>query len=137
MRIGLSEIERLIGARESFAVETTLAPRSFEKRTSGWKAAGYHVRMYLVYLADANVSVQRVSLRVARGEHHVPEEIVRRRYEEGLKSFFTKYRHLVNEWQFIDNTKAEPRAVALASSEEGLQIVDRALWVTLERRYVR
>ena len=137
MRIEIREIERLVAAQESFAVETTLAPRTFEKRIAEWKAAGYRVILYYFYLRSADLSVQRVQMRVNRGGHDVPEEIIRRRYEEGLRNFFQRYQSLVDEWQFTDNTDEEPYPVASASSEGGMTVQDPVLWSTLQERYER
>lgn len=137
MRIEIAEIERLVAARESFAVETTLAPRAFEKRIAQWKAAGYRTRLYFIYLDDVELSLMRVRIRVGRGGHDVPEDIVRKRYEEGLRNFFQRYRGLVDEWQFIDNTEGKTIPVASASLEGGLRILDPLLWSKLEERYVQ
>ena len=115
MRIEIAEIKRLVEARESFAVETTLAPRAFEKRIVQRRAAGYEVTLFFVYLADAEQSVRRVRKRFLHGGHDVPEEIVRRRYDEGLRNFFQKYRWSVDEWQFLDNSDVRTRLVASAS----------------------
>jgi len=136
MRIELAEIERLVAARQSFAVETTLAPKAFEKRIIQWQAAGYRVGLFFVFLSSPELSIERVRLRVDRGGHHVPDDVIRRRYQEGLRNFFSKYRHLVDEWQLLDNTGSQTQSVAWASNESGLIIDNPSLWSTLEGRYV-
>ncbi len=137
MRIELAEIERLVAARESFAVETTLAPKAFEKRIAQWRAAGYRVGLFFVYLSSPELSIERVRLRVGRGGHHVPDDVIRRRYEEGLRNFFTRYRDLVDEWQLLDNTGDQTQSIAWASNQSGVTIDNPDLWSTLEERYVQ
>lgn len=135
MRIELAEIERLVAARESFAVETTLAPKAFEKRIAQWKGAGYQVVLFFFYLDDPAVSVSRVRLRVRQGGHDVPEDVIRRRYDEGLRNFFGRYRGLVDEWQLLDNTEGRAILIAQSSVEEGILVSDPILWTTLQERY--
>ena len=137
MRIEVAEIERLVAARESFAVETTLAPKAFERRIAQWKAAGYEVVIFFVYLDSAEESVRRIRQRVLHGGHDVPEDVVRRRYDEGLRNFFGRYRHLVDGWQFLDNSDVRTQLVATSSIMEGGRIYDEQLWSMLEGRYAR
>ena len=137
MRIELSEIERLVAARESFAVETTLAPRAFEKRIAQWKAAGYEVVLIFMSLPNADLSIERVRARVGRGGHHVPDDIVRRRYEEGLRNFFHRYRNIVDRWYLYHNEGEVPLLIATGFAGEGIRIDDLQKWTTLEGRYGR
>ena len=67
MRLEIAEIKRLVAGRESFAVETTLAPRAFEKRIMEWKRAGYEVGLVFMSLPYAEAAVMRVRMRVERG----------------------------------------------------------------------
>ena len=135
MRMELAEIDRLVAVRESFAVETKLAPRAFEKRIAEWKAAGYRVTLFFVYLSDPEQSVRRVRQRVLNGGHDVPEAVVRRRYEEGLRNFFGCYRPLVDEWQFLDNSEVETKLVASSSIIGEVWVENPLLWSELESGY--
>ena len=131
MRIEIAEIEWRVAARESFAAETTLAPRTFEKRIAGWTWAGYEISLYLVSLTETEQSVRRVRQRALNGGHDVPEAILRRRYEEGLRNFFQRYRWLVDSWQFLDNSDVRTKLVASASILEGVRIEDASRWSKL------
>lgn len=137
MRIEIAEIEATVAQRRNFAVETTLAPKAFERRIHGWRAAGYMISLYFMYLPDVEMSIQRVRYRTMQGGHDVPEGAIRRRYEEGLRNFFVRYRPIVDDWQIFDNTQAPPKSIARSSKNEGLKIDDSSLWSTLEERYGR
>jgi len=77
----LEELARVLRARESFVFETTLSVELMRAA----KDADYEVGLVFVALNSANLNVQRVADRVARGGHHIPEDIIRRRYEAALR----------------------------------------------------
>jgi predicted ABC-type ATPase len=49
---------------------------------------------------------------VSQGGHNVPEAVVRRRFDAGLRHFETVYRQLVDSWVIYDNSGRAPRLVA-------------------------
>jgi predicted ABC-type ATPase len=134
MRIELAEIERLVAARQSFAVETTLAPKAFEKRIIQWRANGYEIVLLFMCLPSADMAIQRVLMRVANGGHAVPEEVIRRRFDEGLRNFFRRYRSLVDVWEIFDNAGGPATPIA-RGTVDGILIHDFLKWTTLEERY--
>ena len=62
--------------------------------------------------AAAELAVARVSSRVAQGGHNVPEDVIGRRFDTGLRNFEQFYRKVVNSWILYDNSGSEPRFVA-------------------------
>ncbi len=48
--------------------------------------------------------MQRVHERVRLGGHSVPDDVVKRRYEAGLKNFFKLYAPIADAWVFYDNS---------------------------------
>jgi len=84
------------------------------------------------FAAGRMMALSRVAERVRLGGHHVPEEVVRRRYVSGLKNFFSMYRQRVDAWQLYDNSAlAAPRTVAARQPEEDVAIVDLVFWQNL------
>jgi predicted ABC-type ATPase len=81
----LEELARVLRARESFVFETTLSSHQSVELMRAAKDADYEVGLVFVALNSANLNVQRVADRVARGGHHIPEDIIRRRYEAALR----------------------------------------------------
>ena len=53
-------------------------------------------------------AIKRVELRVRQGGHHVPPDVIRRRFASGLQNFQNKYRHIVDYWQWFDNSGTTP-----------------------------
>lgn len=115
-RIMLEEIARRIEAGESFAFETTLAGLGYARHIPRWRAAGYHVKLNFLKLASADAAVARVKMRVKQGGHFVPEEVVRRRFDAGLRNFENLYRGLVDRWNLYDNSGDRPRLLAAGTN---------------------
>jgi predicted ABC-type ATPase len=111
-RLMLAEIARRSRAGESFAFETTLSGRNYARLIPRWRSAGYHVKLIYLSLPNADLAVERVAARVAQGGHAVTEEIIRRRFDAGLRNFEEVYRTLVNSWVVYDNSGPTPRLVA-------------------------
>lgn len=82
-RLMLAELERHFEAGQSFAFETTLSGRAYLRHISRWQAAGYRVELIFLQLASADEAVARVAQRVKQGGHHIPEPVIRRRFEAG------------------------------------------------------
>ena len=77
-----------------------------------WQAAGYHVKLIFLSLPSADLAVARVAARVAAGGHDVPEAVIRRRFDSGLRNFRDVYRQLVDCWALYDNAEPEHRLIA-------------------------
>ncbi len=111
-RVMLQEIHRRVRAGESFAFETTLSGRSYARLIPRWRSAGYHVKLIFLSLPSADLAVARISARVAQGGHDVPEQVIRRRFDAGLRNFEDAYCGLVNSWALYDDSEPTPRLIA-------------------------
>src|SRR3989338_5201827 len=110
-RLMLEEIKRRVRDGNSFAFETTLSGRHYSRLIPRWRAAGYHVKLIFLDLPTADLAVARVAARVAQGGHDVPEPVIRRRFDRGLRNFQNVYRTLVNSWALYDNAGVTPRLI--------------------------
>ena len=86
-RLMLQRIQELADRGESFAFETTLSGRGFARAIPGWQSLGYRVELYFLSLASPEAAIARVERRVRQGGHHVPDDVVRRRFYGGLANF--------------------------------------------------
>jgi len=57
------------------------------------------------WLAHPDIAVERVKKRVENGGHNVPEPVIRRRYDLGLKYLFKDYMPIADSWILADNTE--------------------------------
>ncbi|MBI4840796.1 MAG: AAA family ATPase [candidate division NC10 bacterium] len=111
-RLMLQEIHRRVRAGESFAFETTLSGRSYARMIPRWREVGYHVKLVFLSLPSVDLAVARVSARVAQGGHDIREQVIRRRFDAGLRNFEGVYRALVDSWVLYDNSGPTPLPVA-------------------------
>lgn len=107
----LAELERHFIQRQSFAFETTLFGRAYAHAIRRWQSAGYKVELIFLKLHDAEEAIARVEQRVLQGGHHIPDEVVRRRFEQGLKNLVQIYQPLVNAWAVYDNSGEAPQLI--------------------------
>ncbi|HVQ36692.1 MAG TPA: AAA family ATPase [Pyrinomonadaceae bacterium] len=108
-RLMLQEIAEHVRRGETFAFETTLAGRTYSRLIPGWRTAGYKVHLVFLGLDTAELAVERVRVRVDQGGHNVPEQVIRRRFEQGWRNFVEVYRPLVDSWRLYDNSGELPQ----------------------------
>jgi predicted ABC-type ATPase len=115
-RLMLSEIQRRVRKRESFAFETTLSGNIYARMIPEWRISGYRVRLIFLSLPDPDMAISRVATRVAQGGHNVSSAIIRRRFDAGLRNFQDVYMHLVDKWEWYDNSGNAPQLVSEAGN---------------------
>lgn len=95
----LKRIDCLLKQRSTFAIETTLATRSYKSLVGRAKALGYSVELLFFWLPSPEMAQKRVAARVASGGHDIPADVIRRRYRLGLENlFYIDNRLLVVIW---------------------------------------
>ena len=104
-KLMLNRIDTLLSRRQSFAIETTLATRSYLFLVCRAKAAGYTVTLLFFWLPSPEMAEQRVASRVASGGHNIPKEVIHRRYWLGLNNLFDIFAHEVDRWSLYDNSE--------------------------------
>ena len=110
-RLMLEEIDICARRGESFAFETTLSGLTYLRHIAAWRAQGCRVSLMFLSLPNAETAIERVASRVRQGGHHVPEDVIRRRFAAGLKNFQQQYKGAVDDWVLYDNTDPEPVAL--------------------------
>lgn len=111
-RLMLERIEILLEQGVSFAIETTLATRSYVQLVRKAQAKGYCVQLLFFWLNSPEVAIQRVAQRVAEGGHDIPKEVIKRRYYAGIRNFFDLYKDIVDSWMVVDNGHNPRKAIA-------------------------
>lgn len=107
-RLMLSEMHHHAKKGHNFAFETTLSGRTYAQMIPSWQAAGYRVKLFFLQLESPEMAIARVYQRVQSGGHHIPENIIRRRFKAGLNNLNALYKPLLDEWAVYDNSGKEP-----------------------------
>ncbi len=116
-RIMIERIEQLITGNKSFSFETTLSGLSYLKFIKEAKEKGYGITFFFVYLNSAELAKSRVALRVSKGGHNIPDEVITRRYSKGINNF-SKYALLADDWYLYDNSASDYQLIAKNISGE-------------------
>lgn len=103
-RVMLTRIKQLIKEKADFGFETTLSTRSYRHLIINAKAAGYKTILIFLWVKSPELAIERIRLRVRKGGHSVPSDVVRRRYKRGLENFFRIFMQRCDLW-IINNSK--------------------------------
>lgn len=115
-RIMLARMDELTASGESFAFETNLSSHGHTGRIKAWRKLGYCVKLYFLKLPNPEFAIQRVAHRVEMGGHHVPNDVVRRRFNRGWKFLKEIYIPIVDEWAIYDAAQNPPVLLETGSS---------------------
>lgn len=133
-RTMLLRLRQLAAARQSFAFETTMASRTFAPWLTELKSQGYMAHTIFVWLRSPELAIRRVKARIRLGGHSVPDDVIRRRYERGIRNFITLYRPLSHAWRIYDNSAlGSPRLIASAVAGEFERVDDPRTLELIER----
>jgi len=114
-KLMLQQMNEMASKGKSFAVETTFSSKDYVGRINNWKASSYYIIVYYLKLQSVELAIERVKLRVSKGGHNIPEDVIRRRYERSWLNFQRIYRQLADVWTVFDNSGKFP--VILDESE--------------------
>lgn len=103
-RIMLWRIDELLSRNETFAIETTLATRSYVGLVNKAHKLGYKACLIYIWLSTPKQALARVAERVAEGGHGIPDDVIVRRYFAGIRNLFNLYMPIVDEWLIADNS---------------------------------
>ncbi|NOR88316.1 MAG: zeta toxin [Bacteroidales bacterium] len=117
-RLLLARIKELLQEDETFAVETTLATRSYVNLIHKAKSKGYEVILLFLTLNSKELAVKRVQTRVNEGGHNIKLEVIKRRYKSGINNLFDIYLPIVNRWIVVDNSGEEFQIIAQGDESE-------------------
>ena len=116
-RIMLERIENLLKNNETFALETTLASKTYQSKLKLAIQNGYQVKLLFFWLPTVEMAIKRVAARVKNGGHNIPKEIIIRRYSRGIQNLFKIYIPLCNEWMLFDSSKNEIQMIAKGNND--------------------
>lgn len=111
-RLMIKRINELLGKDETFAIETTLATKSYINLVHQAQGKGYVVTLVFFWLRNPELAMQRVAERVRNGGHNIPVPTTRRRYVSGINNLFNLYVPAVDCWVVYDNSVSPRAAIA-------------------------
>ena len=131
-RIMLNRIDELFAAKINFAFETTLSSKIYKQKIRKAKAEGYFITLLFFWLQNTSLAKERVRIRVLEGGHHIPDEIIERRYIRGIKNLFSLYLPIVDEVMIFDNSNGKTALIAEKLFDTEMKIIDVEKYNTLK-----
>lgn len=131
-RMMIDRIDKLVAAGKSFAFETTCAGHRQAKLLRSCRVAGYRVTFTFLWLPSPQAAIRRVAQRVARGGHHIPDDVVIRRYAAGIHNMRHAFLPLADVALIYDNSGESPLLIAEKRPGEALVIRDTVRWKLIE-----
>jgi predicted ABC-type ATPase len=106
-----------IEAHQTVGVETVLSTPKYRELVERAKLRGFEIRLLFVMLRTAELSIERVRMRVAGGGHDVPEDRIRSRRERSFAQL-PWFLDRSDVALIYDNSGAAPVLVARKRGEE-------------------
>lgn len=130
-------LEQLAAARKSgedVIVESTLSGKSFARQVEKFREEGYEVETLFITPLDVRDSVDRVSKRVRKGGHHVPEKDIRRRFLRAHSNFWSLYRPLSSlGWSVFVNETGKGHIHVATGFQDSLEIFHPVLFEEFDK----
>ncbi len=133
-RLMLSRINELLNSGKNFAFETTLSTKSYVKFIEKAQENGYSVSLLFFWLNSHELAIKRVKTRVQEGGHDIPIDVIRRRYDNGLKNFFNLYQSILDDWMLFDNSGDSYELIAEGAKKEE-KVLNKEKWYSLKTNY--
>ena len=126
-RLFIKQLASRIEIGESFLVETTLSGRSFQNVFLRMRRGGFKVSVAFIFIGSSEACIARVSARVRKGGHSVPESDIVRRFSRSCRNFWHLYRPLVDRWHIFYNGAVQFHEVAVGTGLE-TEVLDEGLF---------
>jgi predicted ABC-type ATPase len=132
-RIMLHRIKELMADSVDFAIETTLATRSYAGLVKKAQSVGYKVTLIYIWLSTPELAQQRVAERVKNGGHNIPPDVVERRYYKGVWNLFHLFMPICDTWIVADNSNGQLEPIARKVTEFENIIENYDLWSAIKK----
>jgi predicted ABC-type ATPase len=119
-KLFFEKLNELFAQEKSFIMESTLSGNYLKKIIQKARLQGYKISMVYVFLKNPETCIERIKIRVQKGGHFIPDEIVRRRFYRSLEHFWNTFKNLADEWVMYYNSNEVIEGVATGSKTEFL-----------------
>lgn len=131
-RLMLQRIDHLMLHEIDFAIETTLATRSYIQLIRRAQQIGYTVSLYYFWIPSAEVSKARVAQRVSKGGHTIPPDVIERRYGRSMENLVKRYIPVCNFFTVFSNAGVVPEEVASGGMYLETEVLNSEIWKIIQ-----
>lgn len=123
-RIMLNRVNELAHQKVDFALETTLATKSYASLIKKLKQNDYTITLIFFWLNSFELAKERVAERVKHGGHNIPLDVIERRYVSGLRNLNKIFLPLVDNWIIYDSSSNPIALVAKKQNQKEAEIFE-------------
>lgn len=123
-----SQMNQLIAKRASFGFETNLADNETWKFIENIQLIGYQIIIDFFCVDSIQTCINRVNNRVKEGGHFVRADIIKIRYENGLK-LLKYYKNVPNTLILTDNSNVPVKFVEMNNGEIIFNKENPPIWI--------
>lgn len=134
-RLMLLRIKDLLNENLTFAIETTLATKSYKQMIEKAQQKGYEVTLLFFWLQSVDLAKKRVEIRVQEGGHNIPADVIERRYIRGVNNLFETYLPIVNQCFIFDNS--EGKHLLIGRKEKILEVFNNEIFEKIKEIWTR
>ena len=70
---------------------------------------------------------------VKNGGHHIPDDVVERRYYRSIQNLISLYLPIADQWDVFDNSSKNPKQIAYKKEHENMpHILNESAWQLLK-----
>ena len=131
-RLFIEKMRTLVQEGQSFAFETTCSGKSYVRMLKQFRDDGWRISLIYLWVPSPEYSIARVARRVSQGGHHIPDDVIRRRYLAGLWNMRHLYLPLAHNAFVYDNRDRALRLIARQAADSPLVVLDRDIWSGIE-----
>ena len=74
---------------------------------------------------------KEVALRVSKGGHNIPPNVIARRFELGIQ-YLKKFIEIADRWYIYDNSKSPAEIIARGELSDQIKIINFDIWERLK-----
>lgn len=128
-RIMIQRTDELLEEKADFAIETTLATRSYVQLVKRAHDKGYKVHLLFFCLESPEQAIQRVAQRVKEGGHNVPEDVIRRRFQLGISNLVNLFIPICDSVLVFNNVYTPAQLIARKETQQSnIEIIETEMW---------
>jgi predicted ABC-type ATPase len=129
-KIFFRRLEEYLVSGKSVIIESTLSGTGLSRQLEKFKENGFTIHLVYVFLDDFAICKKRISGRVKKGGHNVPEKDIERRFYRSFINFRKIYLPLADTWHILYNGLKRPLEISIGDKKSEM-IIDEGYYKKL------
>ncbi len=123
-KIFFKRLEEYLNSGKSVIIESTLSGTGLSRQLEKFKKNGFSIHLVYVFLDNFTLCKNRISARVKKGGHNVPEKDIERRFYRSFSNFRKIYLPLADTWHILYNGLKRPLEISIGDKDSEMILDD-------------